>query len=177
MTGFPEDREGDSSKFHHGGVWRFPSLPVNLRISCVMAWATSSSDSVSMYSDSCPAIQPHKTWPYLQVKEQTSHQNHAASHEKIKNAGGGHRRCFDLSVGFRTVKPNSFFIQDFCTSETWSTMASCFTRHNMHLPGLLYFIFGHKCQAEIQTIRHYCSVSTVCVFTPTVYLTSSSHSR
>lgn len=30
----------------------------------------------------------------------------------------------DLSVGLSTVKPNNFFIQDLCTSCTWSTMAS-----------------------------------------------------
>lgn len=39
--------------------------PVNVWMSCVMLCMTSCSDSVSIYSDSCPAIQPHKTWPYL----------------------------------------------------------------------------------------------------------------
>lgn len=45
--------------------------PVNLRMSCVMLCVTSCSDSVSIYSDSCPAIQPHRTWPYLNVETQT----------------------------------------------------------------------------------------------------------
>lgn len=34
------------------------------------------------------------------------------------------RGVTDLSVGFSTVKPNNFFIQDLCTSGTWSSSAS-----------------------------------------------------
>lgn len=43
----------------------YKASPVNLRMSCVTVCKTSCSDSVSMYSDSCPAIQPHNMWPYL----------------------------------------------------------------------------------------------------------------
>lgn len=44
-----------------------PDWPVNLCTSCVTLSMTSWSESVSIYSDSCPAIQPHNRWPNLDV--------------------------------------------------------------------------------------------------------------
>lgn len=108
--------------------------PVNLRTSCVMLCKTSCSESVSIYSDSCPAIQPHRTWPYLKVKPQTVI-FHWIQHKHARQVSAFVCLMWvvDLSVGLSTVKPNSFFIQDVRTSGTWSTMASwIMTRDKKH---------------------------------------------
>lgn len=53
-----------------------PGWPVNLRTSCVTLPMTSWSESVSIYSDSCPAIQPHNRWPNLDIfKLEWAHMN------------------------------------------------------------------------------------------------------
>lgn len=43
-------------------AWPLRSVPVTLRSTCVRDLSTSSSDSVSMNSDSSPAMKPQSTW-------------------------------------------------------------------------------------------------------------------
>ena len=127
-------------------------LPVNLRISCVMECITSCSVRVSMYSDSWPAIQPQSTCPYLRTEhEQEGRGERTGRESEGRDMHSGIQKhntiwvrhsysiqhyysvgLTDLSVGLSTVKPNSFFIQNFSTSDTWSTR-STLTRTSMQL--------------------------------------------
>lgn len=71
------------------------SVPVTLRSTWVRDRSTSSSDSVSMNSDSSPAMKPQSTWQALRRQEQCWHQPPAAtrglpSGQRLRQCGRRH---------------------------------------------------------------------------------------
>lgn len=65
------------------------SVPVTLRSTWVRDRSTSSSDSVSMNSDSSPAMKPQSTWQALRGQEQCWHQPPAATAASPRASGSG----------------------------------------------------------------------------------------
>lgn len=148
-----------SSAEHGAGSQTRPGLrhsPVNWWISSVTLSLNSSSGRDSIYSDSCPAIQPQR----MKLGKDERWKSFRLIYLWSVRCAASAVATADLSEGLCTVKADIFLIQFFLRSVTWSRMASLKTWNIHHgqkqneKQGLSFFIWSLKQLAVMSGI--YC---------------------